>query len=64
MDFFSYRERKLFCEEVAAEELAGKHGTPLYVYSKATMVDHFKVVRLAGRAVLEPSPKDHECAER
>lgn len=41
MDFFEYRNGSLFCEEVSVEELAKKHGTPLYVYSLKTFLHHF-----------------------
>ena len=32
-EFFTYRGKELYCEEIPAKELAGKFGTPLYVYS-------------------------------
>ncbi len=47
MDFFEYREGNLHCEDVSAEQLADEHGTPLYVYSKATLLDHFNKIRKA-----------------
>ncbi len=53
MDFFKYRDGELYCEDVPAEELAEKHGTPLYVYSKATIVDHFNKIK-AAFADLDP----------
>src|SRR5438874_1310977 len=37
MDFFSYHDRSLYCEEVAIQDLAKTYGTPLYVYSKRTL---------------------------
>jgi len=39
---FVYRNRKLHCESVAAEKLASKFGTPLYVYSANTIRDRFR----------------------
>lgn len=41
MHFFQYRGRELFAEDVAITELAGKYGTPLYVYSYKTLLRHF-----------------------
>ncbi|NBO91024.1 MAG: diaminopimelate decarboxylase [Planctomycetia bacterium] len=41
MDHFIYRERKLYCEDTPVRELAEKYGTPLFVYSKATLLHHF-----------------------
>jgi diaminopimelate decarboxylase len=41
MHSFRYVGKELFCEEVAVAALVKKHGTPLYVYSQATLADHF-----------------------
>jgi diaminopimelate decarboxylase len=41
MHSFRYQQGQLFCENVSLQSLAEKHGTPLYVYSKATVSDHF-----------------------
>jgi diaminopimelate decarboxylase len=51
MDFFSYRDGVLHCEELPTEELATEFGTPLYVYSQATVLDHFNKIRRAFAAV-------------
>jgi diaminopimelate decarboxylase len=42
MHDFRYVGNKLFCEGVAVESLAQKHGTPLYVYSQRTLTEHFR----------------------
>jgi len=42
MHDFRYVGKKLFCEGVAVETLAGKFGTPLYVYSQRTLARHFQ----------------------
>ena len=47
MDHFDYRDRTLFCEDVPVPELAEKYGTPLYVYSQATLLDRLKEVQTA-----------------
>jgi diaminopimelate decarboxylase len=44
MDFFCYQNGELYCEEVPAERLAREVGTPLYVYSKATLLHHYRQV--------------------
>jgi diaminopimelate decarboxylase len=41
MHSFRYRKDELFCEDVSLKSLAEKHGTPLYVYSDATLTDHY-----------------------
>lgn len=50
MDYFEYRDGELRCEGVRLEALAEAAGTPLYVYSTATLERHFTVFRdaLAG----------------
>jgi diaminopimelate decarboxylase len=47
MDHFSYRERRLHCEEVPIRTLAETYGTPLYVYSKATLLHHLRAIQTA-----------------
>jgi diaminopimelate decarboxylase len=42
MHSFRYVGKKLFCEGVEVESLLKKFGTPLYVYSQATLTDHFQ----------------------
>ena len=51
LEAFSYREGKLFCEEVAAEELVARFGTPLYVYSRGTILERLGEVRQAFGAL-------------
>jgi diaminopimelate decarboxylase len=40
MDFFNYRDGRLFVEEAGAADIAASAGTPLYVYSKRTIELH------------------------
>jgi diaminopimelate decarboxylase len=42
MDFFNYKDGELFCEDVPAAKIAREVGTPVYVYSKATLVHHYR----------------------
>ena len=41
MHSFHYRDGRLFCEDVDLTVAAEKLGTPLYIYSTATLLDHF-----------------------
>ena len=47
MDYFHYQNRELYCEEVPAAELAAKYGTPLWVYSKRTLLHHLRQIQIA-----------------
>jgi diaminopimelate decarboxylase len=51
MDHFRYRDRVLCCEEVPVPELAQTHGTPLYVYSRSTLLHHLGQLQRAFAAV-------------
>lgn len=42
MHHFTYRDKELFAEDVKVADLAAKYGTPLYVYSAATLRRHFE----------------------
>jgi diaminopimelate decarboxylase len=54
MHHFHYRDGSLFCEDVELAKLAAAHGTPLYVYSGSTVLDHY---RRLDQAL---APIDHE----
>src|SRR5437879_10101584 len=51
MDHFSYRNRALSCEDVPVRQLAETYGTPLFVYSKATLLHHLGQLQKAFAAV-------------
>jgi len=42
MDHFEFRHNQLFAEQVNLTELAREHGTPAYVYSRATFERHWQ----------------------
>jgi diaminopimelate decarboxylase len=44
MDFFNYKNGELYCEDVPAERIAAEVGTAVYVYSKATILRHYRQV--------------------
>src|SRR5438876_2610368 len=47
MDHFHYRDRVLHCEEVPVSDLAQTYGTPVYVYSKRTLLHHLRQLQRA-----------------
>jgi diaminopimelate decarboxylase len=44
MDFFNYKNGQLYCEDIPAERIAAEVGTPVYVYSKATLLHHYRQI--------------------
>jgi diaminopimelate decarboxylase len=40
-DYFTYKENKLFCENLSIEEIAHNVSTPVYIYSKNYMADRY-----------------------
>src|SRR3954462_12125293 len=51
MDFFNYKNGQLYCENVPAERIAAEVGTPVYVYSKATLLHHYRQIAEAFKPV-------------
>jgi diaminopimelate decarboxylase len=47
MDSFVYKNGKLFAEGVDVETIANEVGTPVYIYSKATFLDHLQKIQTA-----------------
>src|SRR5688572_16356182 len=45
MDFFTYKNGELYCENVPAARIAEEVGTAVYVYSKATLLHHYRQIR-------------------
>lgn len=69
MDHFAYRNRQLFCEEVSVAELAAAYGTPLYIYSRATLEHHYRQIAEAFSGVdtlicysIKTNPNIHVCS--
>src|SRR5258706_184861 len=44
MDFFNYKNNEPLCETAPAARIAAEVGTPVYVYSKATLLHHYRQV--------------------
>ena len=51
MDHFAYRNGELYCEDVPVARIASEVGTPLYVYSRATVLHHYEALSQAFAAV-------------
>ena len=47
MDLFAYQDGSLHCEGVRVRDIAAAVGTPCYVYSRGTLVEHLRRVREA-----------------
>ncbi len=47
MHEFKYKKNNLFCENIKVLALAKRFGTPLYVYSYKTLVDHYLKLKSA-----------------
>ncbi len=45
MNYFAYRDHSLYAEDVAVSEIAGRFGTPVYIYSARTLRRHFRAMR-------------------
>ena len=41
MDHFTYRDNQLFAENVAIDAIVKQHGSPCYIYSRATLERHW-----------------------
>jgi diaminopimelate decarboxylase len=44
MNYFEYKNNRLFAEDIAVNEIAESVGTPVYIYSARTLRRHFRVM--------------------
>jgi diaminopimelate decarboxylase len=51
MHEFKYVNNHLYCENVKVEDLVERYGTPLYVYSYHTLIDHFLKLKEAFKSI-------------
>lgn len=58
MDYFTYSQGNLKVEDVSVAEIAEKHGTPTYIYSARTILEHFRKLRdaFSGAGGLSQDP--------
>ncbi|MBI2930171.1 MAG: diaminopimelate decarboxylase [Planctomycetes bacterium] len=54
MDYFAYVRGRLHCEDVSVDALAAEYGTPLYVYSARTIIDHTRKLARAFAPAGDP----------
>ena len=54
MDHFQLRSGELYCEDVSLAQIAERVGTPVYVYSTATMCRHVEALRDALKPLADP----------
>ena len=54
MDHFQLRDGELHCEDVPLAEIAAAVGTPVYVYSTATMCRHVEALKTALELLRDP----------
>jgi len=47
MHRFKYKDRSLYCENVSVEKIARCVGTPVFIYSKNTLLDHYNKIKEA-----------------
>ncbi len=45
MDHFTYQNGQLRCDRVPVQDIAAAVGTPVYIYSKATLLEHYTRIR-------------------
>ncbi|MDD5291565.1 MAG: diaminopimelate decarboxylase [Candidatus Omnitrophica bacterium] len=51
MHYFHYKTNNLYCEDVKVSDIAERIGSPCYVYSYRTLMEHFKKLQSAFKAI-------------
>ncbi len=51
MHEFKYKGNYLYCEDIRIRDLANRFGTPLYIYSYHTLINHFVKLKTAFREI-------------
>ena len=51
MHEFNFKNNKLYCENIKVADIAKAVPTPFYLYSYKTLIDHYKKIRAAFRAL-------------
>lgn len=51
MHEFNFKGNQLYCENIKIADIAAKVPTPFYLYSYKTLIDHYKKIRSAFKAV-------------
>lgn len=51
MHYFRYKDNNLYCEDVRVSDIVEKIGSPCYVYSFRTLIEHFRKLNSAFKEV-------------
>src|SRR3989338_2488884 len=51
MHEFTFKNNELYCENIKVADIAKKIPTPFYLYSYKTLIDHYRKIRTAFRAI-------------
>ena len=51
MHEFSFKDNEFYCEDIKVADIAKRVGTPFYLYSYATLVDHYKKLKAAFKPI-------------
>ncbi|MDD5006020.1 MAG: diaminopimelate decarboxylase [Candidatus Omnitrophica bacterium] len=51
MHYFNYKTNNLYCEEVRVSDIVEKFGSPCYVYSYRTLIEHFRKLQAAFKEI-------------
>ncbi|MBN3038558.1 MAG: diaminopimelate decarboxylase [Candidatus Omnitrophica bacterium] len=51
MHHFRFRKNQLYCENVKVEDIAKKFGTPIYIYSLKTLIEHYRKIKNAFHSI-------------
>ncbi|MCK5494156.1 MAG: diaminopimelate decarboxylase, partial [Candidatus Omnitrophica bacterium] len=51
MHYFNFKKNNLYCEDIKVEDLAKQYGTPLFIYSSKTILDHFSKLEQAFKEI-------------
>lgn len=51
MHYFKYKGNDLYCEEVKVEDIVRDVGTPCYIYSNRTLIEHYQKIQSAFKQI-------------
>ena len=51
MHEFSFRDSEFYCEDIKVADIASRVDTPFYLYSYATLIDHYKKLKTAFKPI-------------
>ena len=51
MHEFKYRNNQFYCESVKVADIAQRFGTPVYIYSRQTLIGHYQKIKRAFRSI-------------